>query len=432
MRRPLVLISGKDVVDEVGGHSSYVRAHAIAGQLAGLEPHIFSLGSRNETVRTEWGVVHRVAVPGLPTVPVVVQPLVLGRAVLQFLRGRSGPHVIHGFAIWAAAAVAASRALSRAGVSSVALASAYGTRAYEVGAMQRGLHAHHGVFNRVRYGVWLAWIKVADDRVEGWGYRNSEQVLVNYESVRRILDDAYGPALAIRRLPYASLEATGGGAQVAVPTARVPSRSLPPPLAELDDPDAPVVLSTSRHDPRKGLDVLLLALAALAESGVRFRACLVGPGRLLDAHRRLSAELGLGGRVAIAGEVAEVGPYLRQADVFVLPSLAEASGSISVLEALRSGIAVAASACDGIPEDLRHGHDALLVRPGDHQELADALRTLLSDRRLRARLGVEAMATYGQKFSATKFRAALENTYTEFGLPPGAPSSRLSRTAAAT
>jgi glycosyltransferase involved in cell wall biosynthesis len=433
--RPLVLISGKDVVDEVGGHSSYVRAHALAGARAGLEPHIFSIGKRTETLQVPFGTVHRVSLPWLRTIPVVLQPFVLAPAVVRFLRGRRGPHLIHGFAIWAAAAVAASRALSRAGVSSVALASAYGTRAYEVGAMQRGLRGHHGFLNRVRYRAWLIWITVADDRVERWGYGNARQVMVNYESVRRILRDAYGPGLDIRRVPYASLDAVGDGAQVPCPPGHGSREALPRGLAELQDSDAPLVLATSRHDPRKGLDVLLLALAELAQSGVRFRACLIGPGRLLDPHRRLSAELGLSGRVSITGQVADVEPYLRRAEVFVLPSLAEASGSISVLEALRSGTAVIASACDGIPEDLRHGHDALLVPPGNPRALAEALRTLLGDPPLRARLGAEALSTHAHRFSATGFGTALERAYSEL-TDEAARSliggSRLSRTASAT
>ena len=70
----------------------------------------------------------------------------------------------------------------------------------------------------------------------------------------------------------------------------------------------------------------------------------------------------------------------------MLPSLAEASGSVSVIEALRAGTAVIASACDGLPEDLTDGHDARLVTPGDEAELAAAIGTLAQDPGLRARI----------------------------------------------
>jgi glycosyltransferase involved in cell wall biosynthesis len=250
-------------------------------------------------------------------------------------------------------------------------------------------------------------------------------VLVNYESVRNILVDAYGSALQIRRVPYASPDAFG---EAEAP----PKPSVPGPIARLSSGEAPLILAVSRHDPRKGLDVLLLALADLAAAGVAFRACLVGPGRLLAAHRRLAAELGLGDKVAITGAVEEVLPYFSCADIFVLPSIAEASGSVSILEALRAGTAVIASACDGIPEDLVDGVEALLVAPGDQRALTNALRALLTDPGRRAELAVRARQAHEQKFSAGRFVAALDDLYTELGLPPTTPDPRLARTASAT
>src|SRR3954469_5717852 len=130
--KPLVLISGKDVLDGVGGHESYVRAHALAAARAGFEPHVFCIGRRPATTRTEYGCVHHVAAPLPVAPPVALHGPLLARAVVAFLGGRPGPPLIHSFAIWPAAGAAASRALARRGVRAVAVASAYGTRAYEV------------------------------------------------------------------------------------------------------------------------------------------------------------------------------------------------------------------------------------------------------------------------------------------------------------
>jgi glycosyltransferase involved in cell wall biosynthesis len=405
-RRPLVLISGKDVLDGIGGHESYVRAHALAAARTGLDPHIFCVSHRSETTTAPFGTVHRVAPPlGLRLPPALHAPL-LARAVVRFLSARPGPHVIHGFAIWAAAAAAAARAMARRGVPAVALASAYGTRAFEVGAMQRGLRPHHGLAQRVRYRAWLQWIRLVDDRIERWGYSCSQLVLVNYVSVQRILTSAYGSGLPIRRFPYTSPDAI-------LETDATSDFPVPEPIARLGAAHAPLVLAVSRHDPRKGIDVLLLALAELAASGVEFRACLVGPGRLLDAHRRLAAELGLDEQVVITGRAEDVRPYYDCADIFVLPSVAEASGSVSVLEALRARTAVVASACDGIPEDLTPEYDALLVAPGDVQALSRALTLVLTDPALRAQLAQRGHATYERKFSAAGFEAALGSVYAE-------------------
>jgi glycosyltransferase involved in cell wall biosynthesis len=418
--RPLALISGKDPLASIGGHESYVRAHATVAREAGFEPHIFCIGDRPAVVDADFGIVHRVSAPGPVTPPVWLQGPLLARAVVKLLAPLPGPHLIHGFAVWSAAAVSAATALARRGVAAIPVASAYATRTYEVGAMQAGLHAHHGVGQRLRYRAWWSWIRAVDHRIEARGYVRAEAVFVNYESVRALLLDTYGTELRIRRLPYAAASAfsENGGSPV------------PPTLAELTCPKAPLILAASRHDPRKGLDVLLGALARLAGDGVEFRACLVGPGRLLAAHRRLARRLGLQGRVVIQGAVADVRPYHEHADIFVLPSLAEGSGSVSVLEALQARTAVVASDCDGIPEDLVHDQDALLVAPGDERALATALGGLLTDPAARARLAAAGRHTYERRFSAAAFSAALIEAYEGLGVRAEKPL--LARTASAT
>jgi glycosyltransferase involved in cell wall biosynthesis len=399
--RPLVLVSGKDPVASVGGHETYVRAHALAAAAAGFQPHVFCSSKAAGVVGSEFGSIHRVGWRGPGEAPVAGQPSALARAVAEFLVRDPGPHIIHGFGIWAAAAVLATGRLAPRGVHACAVASAYGTRAYELRAMQPGVRAHHGRINRMRYRGWYWWVRTVDDRLEGWGYRHSRVVLVNYESVGRILRAAYGAGIRVRRVPYSDL----GAIPTPPPEASVPERA--------NTTREPLVLAVSRHDPRKGLDRLLLALAELARSGVRFRACLIGPGRLLDAHRRLARSLGLQQHVAIPGRVDDVAPYLERADIFVLPSLAEASGSVSVLEALRAGKAIVASACDGIPEDLADGRDALLCAPGNVHDLAAALRTALDDPALRVRLGAGARAVYERRFRPESFLAALAGVYEE-------------------
>jgi glycosyltransferase involved in cell wall biosynthesis len=195
-------------------------------------------------------------------------------------------------------------------------------------------------------------------------------------------------------------------------------RAAPEPIAELGPSEEPLIVSVSRHDPRKGIDVLLRALARLKANGVGFRACLVGEGRLLGIHRALATSLGLADCVAIPGRVEDVLPYLQLADVFVLPSREEGSGSVALLEALQTGVAIVSSRCDGIPEDVVDGQDALLVTPGDDLQLADALTRLLADPRLRGTLADGARRLYQDRFASDVFVAALRDTYAELGVRP--------------
>jgi glycosyltransferase involved in cell wall biosynthesis len=191
----------------------------------------------------------------------------------------------------------------------------------------------------------------------------------------------------------------------------------------------PLIVSVSRHDGRKGLDVLIAALADLRVRGIQFRACLLGTGILLEAHRRLAERTGLARSVAFPGRVPDVVPYLIRTDVFVLPSLEEGSGSVSLLEALQGGTSIVASAIDGAPEDVTDGHDAILVPPGDGNALQSALGRLLENPALRARLAGCARATYERRFAPEPTVAALRELYTEMGLPP---ATRLARTDSAT
>jgi glycosyltransferase involved in cell wall biosynthesis len=197
-----------------------------------------------------------------------------------------------------------------------------------------------------------------------------------------------------------------------------PEEALPPEpavIAGLTPRAAPLILSVSRHDPRKGVDILLKALARVRANGGLFRACLTSGGMLLTEHRRLAAKLGILDCVALPGWVPDPYPYLRHADIFALPSLQEASGAFSLLEALQAGAAVVASNVDGIPEDVTDGDSALLVEPGQVDQLSRALGRLLTDPDLRNRLRRRAREVFVERFSAETFASALRDLYAGLG-----------------
>lgn len=182
----------------------------------------------------------------------------------------------------------------------------------------------------------------------------------------------------------------------------------------------PLIVSVSRHDPRKGLDVLLLALAELKRRGLRFRACLVGGGQLLGEHRYLTHNLGLSHCIKLPGSVANAYAYLQQADIFVLPSIEEGSGSVSLLEAMQAEVAPIISRLDGLPEDVSDGDSAIFVRPGIVGDLADALTRCLTDSVLRANIAASARQRYLRRFSADAYVADVKRIYNSVGFPASA------------
>ena len=146
--------------------------------------------------------------------------------------------------------------------------------------------------------------------------------------------------------------------------------------------DAPTVFFCGRHEPRKGLEVLLEALQRLPND-VRVWVGSDGP-----ETERLQATYAGDPRIEWLGRVTddEKIARLRGADVFCAPALMGESFGVVLLEAMAAGTAVVASDLDGYRNVATHGVDALLAAVGDADALADALRTALGDATRRAEL----------------------------------------------
>jgi phosphatidyl-myo-inositol alpha-mannosyltransferase len=138
--------------------------------------------------------------------------------------------------------------------------------------------------------------------------------------------------------------------------------------------EAPTVLFLGRHEPRKGLGVLLEAFAGLpAET----RLWVAGEGPETEALQRAHPDERITwlGRISEAEKVAR----LQGADVFCAPSLHGESFGIVLLEAMAAGTPVVASALDGYSRVARDGLDGLLVPPGDAEALCRALMAVLGN-----------------------------------------------------
>ncbi len=152
-------------------------------------------------------------------------------------------------------------------------------------------------------------------------------------------------------------------------------------LLEPGDP-RPVVLGVGRLAPQKGFATLLAAAARWRDLTPEPVVVIVGDGPLETQLKSQAAALGLS--VRFAGPRPDVPALLASAAVFVLPSAWEGQPLV-LQEALRAGVPVVATRAGGTPEIT--GEDAaLLVPPGDPERLAAAVRSVLADPALAARL----------------------------------------------
>jgi glycosyltransferase involved in cell wall biosynthesis len=181
--------------------------------------------------------------------------------------------------------------------------------------------------------------------------------------------------------------------------------------------DALVVVNSGRMLKGKGLDVLLDAFELMARASPMALLVLVGSGagQALSVEEQIRARAAaLDGRVLLTGQVSNVEDYLRAGDVFAFPSLFEALG-ISLVEAAACGLACVGSRTGGIVDVIDDGRDGLLVRPGDVQELADALGTLARDAGRRQAFGraarQKACAKFGIEACVSRYRELLEQVH---------------------
>jgi glycosyltransferase involved in cell wall biosynthesis len=193
----------------------------------------------------------------------------------------------------------------------------------------------------------------------------------------------------------------------------VDERVFHPPATREPVSTSPYRLLTigSLDSERKGVDILLEAVARLAEERTDFHLDVIGEGRNRPAYEALAERLGVSQLVTFHGwkPKARLAELMRAADLFVLASRFENQPCV-LIEAMASGLPVVATAVGGVPEtvDERSG---LLVEPLDPEAFAQAMAKALDglDRYDRAGISRRALENYGQ----TRIGGELLEVYAE-------------------
>ncbi|MEJ0061718.1 MAG: glycosyltransferase [Alphaproteobacteria bacterium] len=174
--------------------------------------------------------------------------------------------------------------------------------------------------------------------------------------------------------------------------------------------DARILLTLSRLHPKKGLEVLLAALAQLPDCHL----WLAGDGPLRQELEALAAKLGIAGRVKFLGWREDRGALLRAADISVLPSIYEPFGTV-MSEAWAAGAPLVAADAAGPAAFVRDGENGMLVPKGDAPALAAALRKVLDLPALRERICRGGRETYEAQFTRAAVTRRMMDVYREIG-----------------
>lgn len=159
----------------------------------------------------------------------------------------------------------------------------------------------------------------------------------------------------------------------------------------LDWQDCVVALSLRSWEPVYGIDVLLEGFARAARGNPALRLLMLGGGSQADLVHRLIHNNGLENRVHLAGQVSQndLPALYHAADLYLSASHSDGS-SVSLMEALGSGVPVLVSDIPGNQEWIEHGQQGWLFGDGDSEELARWLLEAASDRDRLACLGRKA------------------------------------------
>ncbi len=152
----------------------------------------------------------------------------------------------------------------------------------------------------------------------------------------------------------------------------------------------PTILAVGRLHPQKALDVLLFAFSLVKDD--TWQIVILGEGAECGRLQAQAEAFGLSQRVTFQGAISDPAPYYRAASIFALPSRHEGTPN-ALIEAMSYGCTPVVSDASPGPLDLvTDGANGLVVAVDDAQALSAALRRLMGDAALRARLGERARA----------------------------------------
>jgi glycosyltransferase involved in cell wall biosynthesis len=167
---------------------------------------------------------------------------------------------------------------------------------------------------------------------------------------------------------------------------------------------------TGRLVTYKGLPGLLRAWERVTKDFPAAKLALVGGGGNDMANcenelRTFCQSHDLGARVIFTNDVPTVLPWLQAADAFVFPTQNEAFG-ISLIEAMACGLPVISTEVGGVKDIVADGANALVFQAGDEPALEAALRRVMREPALAARLGQAALATVKDRYTRSRVAGA--------------------------
>jgi glycosyltransferase involved in cell wall biosynthesis len=181
------------------------------------------------------------------------------------------------------------------------------------------------------------------------------------------------------------------------------------------------ILFLGRFIPVKGIFELLEAFHRISKDRQDLILVMAGHSDEVPRAKEWCAERGLEDRVIFPGYVSgdEKGQLLLDSDIFVLPSYHGEGCPIALLEAMGAGLAVITTPVGGVPDIIQDGLNGLFIQPKNVDAIEEALRRLIDDPGLRARIAQynreDAVANYEARAVARRLEEQYSDLYRREG-----------------
>ncbi|WP_017813872.1 MULTISPECIES: glycosyltransferase family 4 protein [Paenibacillus] len=177
--------------------------------------------------------------------------------------------------------------------------------------------------------------------------------------------------------------------------------------------EVPQLMTVCRLVPAKGLDTLLKACAILKQRGHNYVLHIIGDGPSRTELEQMAQQLDIYEDTIFYGYTLHPEEFMPFFDIFVLPSRAEAFGSVFA-EAALCWLALVGTNVGGIAEQIEDGVNGLLVPPDQEQLLADALEKVINDPSYRYELARTGWEKAKNQYSLTHVVNELKRLYLEY------------------
>ncbi len=173
----------------------------------------------------------------------------------------------------------------------------------------------------------------------------------------------------------------------------IPNLIRMPPIIARDGFHLPITIGTlGRFVEKKGMDILLHAIAALREQKIDIRAIIGGDGELAPALQQQAQKLGIEDCTSFPGWVGNKQAFFESLDIFVLPSHHEPFG-IVLIEAMAAGLPCITTSTEGPCEIITQYQDAVMIDKAKPYAMAQAIAELIETPDTALGIGLAARST---------------------------------------